>query len=496
MNTDKNINRQLPDRGYRGIFRGAFNIIIPPVAGKYHQRYRQRASLMYLDTILTLIMIFLVGLVILLRVNDTTLPVAAMTATINNSDQIANGELASIKIELKNNGSVNIDSLDIELTPPEGFIYQKAQLSPVGAADKQEINLNNDGGDTYKWHLPEMTIGQDNEFVLFGAYLGNDGDMRDIRFLITGQAGPDKLIKSLSTKVAIQGKLPIVTTLAGTTEAKSGDVISITVRVQNNMAVALTSGGLDVQIPRGFTASSFEPSPKAAPATWDIPTIDPGAAWTATINGKCNSTKKLNLLFASQVSIKQGDQQYFQNGSSHAIVISPVSVKPDRPDQPGPNENKLQFAAEAHYYSTTGVQFGYGPLPPKVGQTTGYRIFWILKNNNKAYHGVTVEAVLPAAVTWASNGSVSLGQPLHYDEASRKVSWQIGELSGNNQYVTASFEVTITPTPADAGKAPRLCNEAVVADHTGATIINITTFPPLSTLVSENQSAGKGLVQK
>ena len=36
----------------------------------------------------------------------------------------------------------------------------------------------------------------------------------------------------------------------------------------------------------------------------------------------------------------------------------------------------MVFKAEARYFNDDNIAVGSGPLPPKVGETTKYRIFW------------------------------------------------------------------------------------------------------------------------
>lgn len=125
----------------------------------------------------------------------------------------------------------------------------------------------------------------------------------------------------------------------------------------------------------------------------------------------------------------------------------------------------LTLAALARYYTAEGDQLGTGPLPPAVGRTTKYWIFWSVENNLNDVADVSVSAVLPSNVSWTDNKSVSLGE-LSYNSTRRIVTWKVGEVGRYTDEDLpkrgAAFELILTPTPEQAGMEPALLSQVKI----------------------------------
>lgn len=57
---------------------------------------------------------------------------------------------------------------------------------------------------------------------------------------------------------------------------------------------------------------------------------------------------------------------------------------------------------------------------------------------------------MPSAVTWEGNQNVEKGI-LSYNSTSRLVTWQVGNISAENDEISANFMVSITPGTFDVG---------------------------------------------
>ena len=104
-----------------------------------------------------------------------------------------------------------------------------------------------------------------------------------------------------------------------------------------------------------------------------------------------------------------------------------------------------------------------GPLPPQVGVPTTYTVVWQAKNLYNDVQNAKVRAVLPAAVTLT--GSVfPAGAPLTFDQVSREVVWEIGDMSaGTGPFETApsmAFQIRFTPLESQQGNVAQLIGEA------------------------------------
>lgn len=147
------------------------------------------------------------------------------------------------------------------------------------------------------------------------------------------------------------------------------------------------------------------------------------------------------------------------------IVSYRLASAPDRLIQfTRTDERKLQsdFAIDAfgRYYTPEGDQLGRGSLPPRVGETTRYWVFLPLTNTISDIADVVVTAELGAHAAWTRKSSVTLGDPLAYDERTRTVTWRLPRVTkysgGEYPDVGAAFEVAVTPEADDLGKEPLL----------------------------------------
>ncbi len=115
-------------------------------------------------------------------------------------------------------------------------------------------------------------------------------------------------------------------------------------------------------------------------------------------------------------------------------------------------------AVEARYFTEEGAPLGFGPLPPVVGKTTAYRIYWRLRKTLHPLVQVEVSTVLPKIAAWSSKSDVSAGT-MKYDEASRTVRWVMDHVAEGEQDLEASFEVQLTPEKVDIGRFASLLGE-------------------------------------
>ncbi|MDO8581407.1 MAG: hypothetical protein Q7S16_00900 [bacterium] len=132
-------------------------------------------------------------------------------------------------------------------------------------------------------------------------------------------------------------------------------------------------------------------------------------------------------------------------------------------------QSDLTIAAFGRYYTPEGDQLGRGPLPPRVNETTLYWVFIPLTNTLSDITDVVVTAELGAHAEWARKGSITLGDPLTYDESTRMVTWRIPRVTkysgGEYPDVGMVVEVALTPESDDIGKEPVVLTHIRVRGH-------------------------------
>lgn len=111
----------------------------------------------------------------------------------------------------------------------------------------------------------------------------------------------------------------------------------------------------------------------------------------------------------------------------------------------------LDLKEQVRYFDDDNIAVGSGPQPPKVGESTSYKVYWTLSNNLNELNNLRIEAALPANVSWNNKSRAGLGN-LSYDAVANKIIWEIGRLPITVYKADAEFNISVTPTPADQNK--------------------------------------------
>jgi hypothetical protein len=103
-----------------------------------------------------------------------------------------------------------------------------------------------------------------------------------------------------------------------------------------------------------------------------------------------------------------------------------------------------------------------GPIPPRADKATTYTVQWNVQNKGSAVAGAAVSTILPSYVSYTSrtNGSGSFS----YDEASRTVTWTVGDLAQGGS-AQGAFQVSLTPSTSQRGGTPFLTGLASFSGH-------------------------------
>ncbi|MDD4901897.1 MAG: hypothetical protein PHE24_02060 [Patescibacteria group bacterium] len=133
----------------------------------------------------------------------------------------------------------------------------------------------------------------------------------------------------------------------------------------------------------------------------------------------------------------------------------------------------LGFKEQVRYFDENNLPVGDGPLPPTVGQTTTFKVYWNLTNNLHDLNEVGVETVLPNGVEWSARNRTSVGS-LTYDNSTKKVTWLIGRLPITVFQASAEFDVSLTPAEDQRNKI------IVLISGSKVTATDANTGAPLS----------------
>lgn len=103
------------------------------------------------------------------------------------------------------------------------------------------------------------------------------------------------------------------------------------------------------------------------------------------------------------------------------------------------------------YFDQDNIAVGTGPLPPQVGQTSTFKIYWTLTNSLHELGDLKVKTKLPDYVSWDNKDQTDVGS-LSYDKTTNEVSWEIGRLPLSANRAQAQFSISLKPRSADRNK--------------------------------------------
>lgn len=170
-------------------------------------------------------------------------------------------------------------------------------------------------------------------------------------------------------------------------------------------------------------------------------------------------------------------------GSQSNIIINKINTD-------------LSAKAELRYFNNDNIAVGSGPLPPKVGQITGLKVYWTVSNNLHELDNLRFNVVLPANVNWDAKNRASIGT-VGYNSQIREVFWQIDRLPVTVNQATAEFNVNLAPVEADRNKIMVVLAETIVsaADNETKAQINKTLKAKTTKLEDDNLANTDGLVE-
>jgi hypothetical protein len=159
--------------------------------------------------------------------------------------------------------------------------------------------------------------------------------------------------------------------------------------------------------------------------------------------------------------------------------------------------SRIDFNEAVMYFNEDNIAVGSGPIPPKAGQTTTYKVRWSLGGNIHELADVRAESTLPGGVAFAGNASTNVGQ-ITYDQSSGKVIWNIGRLPVIGESINAEFSISVTPGQPDANKIMVLSSGASVSGMDTETNTEIKSASKAKTTALEDDEIGQsdGLVRQ
>jgi hypothetical protein len=129
--------------------------------------------------------------------------------------------------------------------------------------------------------------------------------------------------------------------------------------------------------------------------------------------------------------------------------------------------------------------------PLKAGQTSTYRVVWVISNSLHEVNGIKITAQLPDGASFVQKGNVDAGD-VSYDDGSRSVTWTLDRLPTSFKSITADFTVSLTPGTSDANKTLPLLGETMFTATDKATSGSLASS---AMALTTDNGEGSGKVQ-
>jgi hypothetical protein len=414
--------------------------------------------------------------------NEWQVTDSALALDITTPEVVSRGQARTVSLSYANRGEDALQGAVVRLSVPEDFTVTGS--SP--AADSRG-----------EWHLGTLDPGEEGKITVFGYFRPTAGGAAPT-FAARGyvEAGGKLTLAELVRKNADPGAADVefaaeILSPAGRSALLPGEEIQVKVTYRN-------AGRTDLKDMRIVL------DPGAAFITNEAPE---GLVWDAKsrqglADVKPGDAGEFIASFAVPQTIPDGEPPILHVSAAASYASSGAAAHEVRIDTPVidlPVATRLAVDAAALYYTKDGDQLGIGPLPPKAGETTKYRVFLTVSTTTGAAENVVVEAFLGPDAAWTGHATVTAGEPLDHFASTGRLRWTIGTVPagvGGDTKFGATFEVAITPGKGEVGSAPQLLKSIKVTGIDAATGLqlhgvaeNITTDLPY-----DKRALGKGTV--
>lgn len=406
---------------------------------------------------------------------------------------INRGRQHGLTIRYGNAGTELIPEASVRLSAPDDFTVTGAEPSMTSRNE---------------WRVGTLDPGAEGTITVYGFFRATPDAQRSApTFAVRGYAAGAEgervlaeLVRENADPLAADVEFGHeIVTPAGRQALLPGEAVTVAVHYRN--AGQKTLGDMRVTLD---TEGKYLVSPSPEGLAWDSATnpelaaVKPGDAGTLTATFRIAGPITAEMLGAEEfpmLSIAARAQYATEDDPTR-----PIRVDTQVTDMP--IATTLGLEGTALYFTKDGDQLGVGPLPPKVGQTTKYRVFLTVTTTTGGVDDAQLEAYLPPNVEWAGRATVTAGEALDHFPSTGRIRWLLGKIpahaEGDADRIGASFEVAITPGEADVGSVPTLLKNIRVFGQDAVTGLRLNTVTETITtdLPYDRRAAGKGTVVK
>ncbi|MFH1252983.1 MAG: hypothetical protein V1664_01470 [Candidatus Uhrbacteria bacterium] len=427
---------------------------------------------------------------------DLTVDKSIFSLESTGPTEIVVGDPITYSVKIKNTDLEKTEGLRLRAVLPESF-----------TTTLTEPTLAEIGGAPF-WDIVSLEPNAEQTFSLTGSFTSSASGLVPIIFELGFLSTDNSFIKQNETKIetnVIGGELNFGLIINGSDKNQTADPgerlrLSLTYTNRGQQTMAGVSFSLELvpngkTLPIDFSLSDLAGGTKSGSAiTWNSANISALTSLASNAQGTIDPVLVLNKPINPEtmadnfsLQIKATINKIGNTTTTRTISSTPIIISLN---------SNAALTTEARYYDADGAPLGSGPLPPKVGETTIYRLFWTISNSLHDLKNSSVTMTLPVGVAWTNNLEAGSGN-LTFNETTKQISWKIDSLSKNTTSTSCWFDVAITPTTKDVSSFFQLANptafeatDAVTNDLVHGSTDALTTAVP-----NDDFASGKGVVE-
>lgn len=384
------------------------------------------------------------------EVRDMVIATAPLSLRIDAPEDVPSGQEITITARVRSNLEEALPQVAIKAELPFGFTRTASEPAPIGA------NV---------FPIGDLSPGEEKEISITGMLTGEDGDERVFRFsggaLDAGGTGLRAPALTLAARgVVISRSFIAADLLLNQTRddlvVAPGETVSGIISWVNTLSALVDDARIDIV----FSGDAL-----------DLDSI-------AVANGFYRSGER-TLVFDKSTEPELRSLSPAETGAGaftvlvkDAEALAPihppsatltVSVAGRRTGEGGRQERVLgtvsrtirvatDLSLEANLVHTIGPFENSGPIPPVANEETTYTALLRVRNTLNTAGNARVTAILPPYVRYTGFSEPS---GITYDENSRTVTWDLGEVAPQ-VLREGAFQIAVTPSTAQRAEAPVL----------------------------------------